>query len=93
MQHGFANNMIETKQWDVSFAPGAALSVTNKSPCSWNYLHQAKQAGDPRKALLSSVEKYAWTPVEPGDELRWAKPYLQTAQNFFQDLLSKYPRG
>lgn len=89
MQHGFANSMIEAKLWHVFFAPGATLSVTNKSPCSWNYLDQAKKSEDPRKTLVRSVEKYGGTTVQLDDSLRWVEPYLRTAQTYFNGVLRR----
>ena len=90
MQHGYANTMVERKIWSVFFTDNLTLSVTNKSPCSWNYLHKAKQSDNSKQALLQSVKHYAWNSIDSYGELSWAQPYVEASQKFFRKILSEY---
>jgi hypothetical protein len=75
MHHGLANRMVEQRAWEIHFSPHAGLSVTNKSPCSWNSLNQAAKSQDPTEHLVGLVEKYACSSIELGGGSRWAVPY------------------
>lgn len=87
MQHGLANQMVEQKTWEISVLPYAGLSVTNKSPCSWNSLNQAATSQEPAKHLVGLVEKYAYSSFELAVGSRWAIPYVRACQTYFRDVL------
>jgi hypothetical protein len=88
MQHNYANRMVEEKVWNAHLAHNApALSVTNKSPCTWNYLNKARQSGNSRDALVQLVEHYAWTSIELDGDRLWIEPYVRAAQGFFRSVL------
>ena len=87
MQHGLANRMVEQKTWKICILPHAGLSVTNKSPCSWNSLNQAATSPEPAKHLVGLVEKYARSSFELEIGSRWALPHIRACQAFFRDVL------
>jgi hypothetical protein len=87
MQHGFANSMVKQRKWELCISPHSGLSLTNKSPCSWNSLNQAAKSQDPANHLLGLVEKYASSSFELGASSRWAAPYVQACQTYFRDVL------
>lgn len=87
MRHQFTNRMVEARKWDAFLAPNTTISVTNKSPCSWNCLHGASLRPDPTRHLIGLVEQYAWTAYHLDDGLRWAESYARAAQLFFRDIL------
>lgn len=87
MHHGLANRMVEQQTWEICILPHAGLSVTNKSPCSWNSLNQAATSPDPAKHLVGLVERYARSSFELEIGSRWALPHIRACQTFFREVL------
>src|SRR5262249_4998684 len=67
------------------------LAVTNKHPCTWNYLDQASKQSDPRAALIHSIEHYV-SDVQGALQqaarlgLAWVAPYLCRTVDVFHTL-------
>lgn len=91
MQHFEADRRVKAGLWSNATVLDT-LSVTNKSPCSRNYLEKALATPSPQSAIRRSVEHYVESPSAVAPSLEWARPWMVRSRAFFaQALLSRRP--
>lgn len=82
MQHGTLDLAYRQQQWQPELAQIWGVTVTNKSPCSWNYLHQSMMRPDPLAEFQARLHRYVNKASEPLDKrVRWAKDATEAAQS------------
>jgi hypothetical protein len=90
MQHFEADRRVKAGEWSWKPLPDS-LSVTNKSPCSRNYLEKCLADPSPRAAVRQTVEHYAWAAYVVPPELQWVAPWIERSRRYFSDLLAAAP--
>lgn len=72
MQHSTLEAMYREGQWRPTQLEQWGLTVTNKSPCSWNYLHQSMMKDDPQAEFKKRLQQYVGGAPSPDPRVAWA---------------------
>ena len=87
MQHGTVEELFRQHQWWPVLAEMWGITVTNKSPCCWNYLHQSVMHSDPVAEFHSRVQRYLQPSERLDPRVRWAKDATEAAREVIRSAL------
>lgn len=92
MQHSTLQAMYAAGTWQPLELSDCGLTVTNKSPCSWNYLHQPMQSSHPVEEFNRRLDQYAHARFDRDDRVAWAHPLATASQQVFQTIAAARPK-
>ena len=84
MQHSTLQQAYAAGTWPPVLTELWGVTVTNKSPCSWNYLHQPMQSADPEGEFQRRLRQYAHNDGSVDQRVSWAADSAIRSRQLFQ---------
>lgn len=87
MQHGAMDGEYREGRWRPAVVDHWGTTITNKAPCSWNYMLQAMRHEQPVAELHRRIRHYAKTQPLLDKRVDWAADWVRQAQAIIERCL------